>query len=191
MDPHDFDHPQMPLSPIEVGPSQHGAQPGELPYGFDAPSQGDPLAGISGALPMTGVFFGKQHMDTSPYTAENLAAFETLPNVTLAGNTSSFDTSMLPPQTNHRVNMPSFLISEHNVVAAMSANIAEKRWPCPQPDIFDMPSSGPPAVDQVMEDAGTMVKCPKCPKKKRRECDLRYVCPYSFFASTDRSPASI
>ncbi|KAK3675558.1 hypothetical protein LTR78_004642 [Recurvomyces mirabilis] len=36
-----------------------------------------------------------------------------------------------------------------------------------------MPNSVPPAMDQVVEVVETMVTCPKCHKKKRRECDLR------------------
>ena len=170
---------------MDIGPSYHATQPGELAHAFGGSSQGEVLAGISGALDMTGISFDGRHMEGPSFTANSGNGFVALPNGTLAGTARPSNTSMLPPQHNHRITVPSVSISEHNAIAAMSVSVPEARWTRPQQDVLHMPGAVPPFVDQEMQDAEPMFKCPKCPKKKRRECDLRYVHPQSFSALTD------
>ena len=163
-------------SPILPGFSGIMPQPGEYIFDLGGAAHGDSLAGVgNGAGPLAD--------DSGPCRESNFGihapdcGFElpVLSPVVAMGSMmsplASFDSMPAGP----RMSVPELIISHHDPdqvvqdafdMSPLTAGCCNRPQSC----------SGSASMDfEGLRDESGGFRCPKCPKTKRRECDLRYV----------------
>ena len=179
IDPHDHHMYQQELaSPLMSSVPGHMPQQGDYHlYGFGVASQGDALAGVGvGAGPLADSGGPSRESDLGVYAADGQYGLSVLSSAAAAMDSiGSPAAMMLPSSMEPRRSVPKLFVSDHGTMQEPSGGGGCVQW---STGIDDRPrnASGDGAAEclEIADGQGSFV-CPECGKRRKRECDMRYV----------------
>ncbi|KAK1047994.1 hypothetical protein LTS16_004841 [Friedmanniomyces endolithicus] len=161
-------------SPLIPDLSDVMPQPGDYLFDLGGAAHGDSLAGVgNGAGPLADDSGPRRESDFGIHAADCGFELPLLSPVVVMGSMMSPETSFNSIPARPRLNVPMLTISHHGPEQSVQDPFDVSPWTagcCGRPQSC----SGSASMDfEGLRDESGGFRCPKCPKTKKRECDLR------------------